>query len=427
MAKTLVVLAVLAGGALWMFGWPGSSPAQAGGRAVVLDPAAVRQGLGAAGGEASEVQPGQAAQRTAENKGLAQAPDAQAASAVNQANQEKRTRRRQGLDGAADVGNPVARGGGTPNTPSALPSQPDSSPEQEKLNLKVTQLPEPSLAERAARVEALLARASSLEAAGDVAGASAVLRQGMTASTSPVEVARLGFFLAALTDSPAESRRLLTNALKRGVVRDEEYELASDLLRELNRSPASSLLGLLRVEEYVVQPNDSLWELCNRTFPREFEVSPEVGLIQVLNGMSGTGLRVDQKLAVPREDLQVVVDRKNHGIVAYLGDVALVAYRVGLGKEGRTPSGEFVIEVKLTEPTWYRDGQAIPFGNPENILGTRWMGFENNPGAMGYGIHGTAHPESVGSDESMGCVRMRNEEVEELFELLARGTTVTIP
>jgi hypothetical protein len=242
-----------------------------------------------------------------------------------------------------------------------------------------------------------------------------------------MEVARLGFFLAALSDSPAESRRLMTNALRRGVVRDEEYELASDMLQELNRSTGSSLLGLLRIEDYEVQPNDSLWELCNRTFPKKFGVSPEVGLIQLVNGMSGTALRVGQRLAVPLETVTVEVDRKNHGIVAYLGDVALVAYRVGLGKEGRTPSGTFVIEVKLTEPTWYRDGRAIPYGNPENILGTRWMGFENNPGAMGYGIHGTAHPDSVGGDESMGCVRMRNEEVEELFELLARGTQVTIP
>ena len=44
-------------------------------------------------------------------------------------------------------------------------------------------------------------------------------------------------------------------------------------------------------------------------------------------------------------------------------------------------------------------GRAIPFGDPENILGTRWMGFENSPGARGYGIHGTARPETIGRDE----------------------------
>jgi hypothetical protein len=286
----------------------------------------------------------------------------------------------------------------------------------------------PSEAEgRAARVRALLSRASSLEAAGNPAGAAAVLQEGMEASSTPAEAARLGFFLAAVAASPAESRQLVTGALRQGVVRGGEYERVNDLLEQLNRSTASSLVGLTDFGDYVVQPNDSLWKLCNKTFPREFGVSPEVGLIQLVNGLSGTGLRVGQSLMVPLEPVTVEVDRRQNGLVAYLGDVALVAYRVGLGKEGRTPSGSFVVEVKLTEPTWFYDGRQIPYGDPENILGTRWMGFENNPGSTGYGIHGTSNPESVGDNQSMGCVRMRNPEVEELFGLLARGTTVNIP
>ena len=70
--------------------------------------------------------------------------------------------------------------------------------------------------------------------------------------------------------------------------------------------------------------------------------------------------------------------------------------------------------------------KTIPYGDPENVLGTRWMGFENQPGVMGYGIHGTERPESIGGDESMGCVRMRNREVEELFGVVPRGTPVRI-
>jgi len=280
---------------------------------------------------------------------------------------------------------------------------------------------------RAARVRALLSQASSLEAAGNPAAAAAVLQEGMEASSTPAEAARVGFFLAGLAGSPAESRQLLTGALRQGVVRGGEYERAHELLEQLNRSTASSLAGLTDFGDYVVQPNDSLWKLCNKTFPREFGVSPEVGLVQMVNGLSGTGLRVGQRLMVPLGTVTVEVDRRQNGLVAYLGDVALVAYRVGLGKEGRTPSGSFVVEVKLTEPTWFYGGRQIPYGDPENILGTRWLGFENHPGATGYGIHGTPNPESVGDNQSMGCVRMRNAEVEELFGLLARGTTVNIP
>jgi lipoprotein-anchoring transpeptidase ErfK/SrfK len=104
----------------------------------------------------------------------------------------------------------------------------------------------------------------------------------------------------------------------------------------------------------------------------------------------------------------------------------LAAYRVGLGKDGRTPRGSFTIEVKQENPVWWKDGQAIPFGDPENVLGTRWMGFEDRPGTSGYGIHGTTEPETIGLNRSMGCVRMRNEEVQELFDFVPRGTSVEI-
>ena len=90
-------------------------------------------------------------------------------------------------------------------------------------------------------------------------------------------------------------------------------------------------------------------------------------------------------------------------------------------------TGELIVEVKQENPDWYSQGRRVPFGDPENVLGTRWMGFEDSPGAMGYGIHGTDAPESIGKDESMGCVRMRNHEVEELFEVVPRGTVVSIP
>ncbi len=404
MAKTLVVVVVvLAAGAYWIWGGSNGGEAQAGGRAVALDPAEL---AGRAAAEEPVRQPPRGGDRAPRG----------------------RDRRRDGAGGGASTVTPPA---GAPQGAAATPAPAEAELE---VPLKTAApAPEPAAAaaptaaERAARVEAVLARASQLQSAGDPQGAAAALREGMAESTSPAEVARLGLFLAQLTESPAEARRLITNALRRGVVHGEEYEVVRERLRALNRSVGSSLLGLLRVEHYEVQPNDSLWALCNRTFPERYGVQPEVGLVQLVNGMSNTSLRVGQTLAVPRETLSLAVDRENRGIVAYLGDVALVAYRVGLGKEGRTPSGTFVVEVKLTEPAWYRDGRTIPFGDPENILGTRWMGFENSPGAMGYGIHGTAHPETIGSNESMGCVRMRNEEVEELFDLVPRGTTVTIP
>jgi lipoprotein-anchoring transpeptidase ErfK/SrfK len=82
---------------------------------------------------------------------------------------------------------------------------------------------------------------------------------------------------------------------------------------------------------------------------------------------------------------------------------------------------------------WYRpDGKEIPYtGKPDgdNILGTRWMNLRptgETPRLKGYGIHGTWDNNSIGKAESAGCIRMRNEDVEELFMLVPENTPVVI-
>ena len=64
-------------------------------------------------------------------------------------------------------------------------------------------------------------------------------------------------------------------------------------------------------------------------------------------------------------------------------------------------------------------------------MGERWIGLEgvkgNAVGREGYGIHGTIEPESIGKAVSMGCVRMLNEDVAFLYDLMLPGrSTVTI-
>jgi lipoprotein-anchoring transpeptidase ErfK/SrfK len=103
-------------------------------------------------------------------------------------------------------------------------------------------------------------------------------------------------------------------------------------------------------------------------------------------------------------------------------DGELVAeYPCCTGKDGDTPEGVYEINSKVVDPTWYWEGKAIPPG-PDNGLGTRFMGI-NKPS---YGIHGTNEPDSIGYSLSHGCVRMRNEDVEKLYELVDIGTAVVI-
>ena len=238
---------------------------------------------------------------------------------------------------------------------------------------------------------------------------------------------RLALGLSRVETNPIARRRLIGRALAARAVRGSEWDQVGESLRELARNPRASLYSLLDMVSYTVRSGDSLWKLCNRTLPAENDIHLEAGLIRLLNGLTSDSIHPGQELLIPRNTLRIDVDRIEHGLAVWLGDVPIAAYRIGLGKESRTPRGDFRVEVKQENPDWYRNGQRIPFGDPQNVLGTRWMGFENVPGAMGYGIHGTDKPESVGRDESMGCVRMRNAEVEALFELVPRGTIVSIP
>ena len=64
----------------------------------------------------------------------------------------------------------------------------------------------------------------------------------------------------------------------------------------------------------------------------------------------------------------------------------------------------------------------MPPESSQNVLGTRWLGFN----LSGYGIHGTTEPETIGQQVTAGCIRMRNEDVEELYSIVQLETRVVV-
>lgn len=90
-----------------------------------------------------------------------------------------------------------------------------------------------------------------------------------------------------------------------------------------------------------------------------------------------------------------------------------------------TPEGLFTVTVKAKNP-YYRKSD-INGGDPENPLGTRWIGFDaNRTDGRIYGLHGTNNPSSIGKYVSQGCVRLQNEAIESLYEFIPLGTKVLI-
>ncbi len=95
-------------------------------------------------------------------------------------------------------------------------------------------------------------------------------------------------------------------------------------------------------------------------------------------------------------------------------------YRTAVGRPtSPSPTGKFTLVERLPNPTWWTPGNVVPPGRT-NPLGTRWLGLSKK----GYGIHGTTNPRSIGRAASHGCIRMRNRDVEELFELVKVGDEV---
>ncbi|CAM3164654.1 LysM peptidoglycan-binding domain-containing protein [Paenibacillus lupini] len=124
--------------------------------------------------------------------------------------------------------------------------------------------------------------------------------------------------------------------------------------------------------------------------------------------------------------LSIEIDITKNKLYVKSGGTVKKSFNIASGKKaGLTPTGSFEIMTKIENP-WY-SAKGIPGGDPKNPLGSRWLGLSvpNTQGTK-YGIHGTNAPSSIGTNASAGCIRMLNEDVEWLFDMIPNGTEVTI-
>lgn len=125
--------------------------------------------------------------------------------------------------------------------------------------------------------------------------------------------------------------------------------------------------------------------------------------------------------------LRLVLKRSDRRVYLYRGETQVGSYPVAVGKAGwETPLGTWAVNDMQEHPSWVHPftGEVVPPG-PDNPLGDRWIGFWTN-GRSYIGFHGTPTRESVGRAASHGCVRMYNEDVRALYELVEIGTPVTV-
>jgi lipoprotein-anchoring transpeptidase ErfK/SrfK len=166
---------------------------------------------------------------------------------------------------------------------------------------------------------------------------------------------------------------------------------------------------------YTVQAGDTLYVLAKKNHTT-------VDFIKKINDLKSDNIYVKMKLKIHTAPFLIRIDKSKNTLVLYSNNEAVKKYSVATGKKNCTPTGEFKITDKLVHPTWFKTGAILPPGSPENALGTRWLGFDK----PAYGIHGTIEPKSIGTQASEGCIRMLNEDVEELYSIVPVGTKVII-
>jgi lipoprotein-anchoring transpeptidase ErfK/SrfK len=177
---------------------------------------------------------------------------------------------------------------------------------------------------------------------------------------------------------------------------------------------------------YAVKEGDTLDGIAK-------ELGTTAALVQRSNGISDPRkLQIGQRLKVVTGKFRLEILKSKNILQLMSGDMVLKEYSIGTGKFGKTPAGKFRIGKKIVEPPWFPgDGRVIPYGDPENVLGTRWMGMEDAEEnkeltTQGIGIHGTGDESSIGKESSEGCIRMLNRDVEELYDIVPKGTEVVV-
>ncbi|HEV8345075.1 MAG TPA: L,D-transpeptidase [Vicinamibacterales bacterium] len=119
---------------------------------------------------------------------------------------------------------------------------------------------------------------------------------------------------------------------------------------------------------------------------------------------------------------RLVVSIPDRQLALIENDAVVTVFPVAVGAAATpSPVGTFTIVNRVSNPTYYKSGKAIAPG-ARNPVGTRWIGLSRK----GYGIHGTNNPRSIGAAKSHGCIRLRNQDVEQLFDRVRPGDVVEL-
>ena len=198
---------------------------------------------------------------------------------------------------------------------------------------------------------------------------------------------------------------------------------------------AENMESQIALEEYLENGYNEV-DLVQRNTVLKFQAENNLMVDGIIGDLTIEALSNENKIIVDivpdeiiEKDWFVVINKTKKILTVYKNGEIHKKYPIALGKStSPTPDYKFTIINKVKNPHWGGMGgrfKPVKGGAPNNPLGKRWMGLSTEK-YKGYGIHGNSQPFSIGKHISAGCIRMINEDVEELFEYLPLKTNVWI-
>lgn len=190
------------------------------------------------------------------------------------------------------------------------------------------------------------------------------------------------------------------------------------------------------VQQYQVMSGDTLGLVAARFGLEAPVLARDNGLKTNARLRIGDTLEIDNRHIVPAGyDDGIVVNLPQRRLFLFRNGALRHSYPVAVGSEGwKTPVGDYTVREMEVDPSWEvptsiqaemrQKGKPVltqvPPG-PDNPLGSRWIGI-----LPSIGIHGTNAPSSIFKYSTHGCIRMATEDVEHLFEQVAKGDRVVV-
>jgi len=191
---------------------------------------------------------------------------------------------------------------------------------------------------------------------------------------------------------------------------------ARDILGEVNTTILLSRRPSPEKTEYIVKPGDVLAKIA-----RKLQTTPE--MIMRMNNMSGTMLRIGDKLLISHPDFSMVIQRKAKLVVLLNHGAFFKQYHV---REAKLPQKQPAkIMAKVAETMAWKGGKRVGLGSKEYLASTKWIRLAGAPAYTLYAMPDASHPNLDQPPPPTG-LGLAAVDLEELSTLVNKTTPVTI-